>query len=205
VRLAIFRALRRAELEVTVQARWHVGTSVEVTLPSDLGRCLWAAGCFEPNEMAFLASVLGPGMTFIDVGANIGLFTLLAGALVAPGGTLVAVEPSPREEASLRHNLAANGRLGTRIRTEALGRAEGTATLHVTDPVHAGHNTLGAPVYASTRVVDDIEVPVTTLDRLVDEEPATSDESEPQERSVQNGAQALDHGRGRSCGPRMER
>jgi len=66
---------------------------VEVTLPSDFGRCLWVGGCFEPNETAFLASVLRPGMIFVDVGANIGLYTLLAAHLVAPGGTVVAVEP----------------------------------------------------------------------------------------------------------------
>ena len=96
VRLGIFHALRRAGVQVTVQARWHFGAVVDVTVPSDFGRCLWVAGCFEPNETAFLASVLQPGMTFIDVGANIGLYTLLAAHLVAAEGTLVAVEPSPR-------------------------------------------------------------------------------------------------------------
>ena len=95
VRLGIFHALRRAGVRLTVQARWHFGTVVDVTVPSDFGRCLWVAGCFEPNETAFLASVLRPGMTFIDVGANIGLYTLLAAHLVAAEGTLVAVEPSP--------------------------------------------------------------------------------------------------------------
>ena len=77
-RFRIYKALRRSGLEMTVRAHWYGGTSVDVTLPSDFGRCLWVAGCFEPNETVFLASVLGPGMTFVDVGANIGLYTLLA-------------------------------------------------------------------------------------------------------------------------------
>jgi FkbM family methyltransferase len=169
-RFRVYKALRFSELEVTVRANWHRGTSVEVTLPSDFGRCLWVAGCFEPNETAFLASVLRPGMTFIDIGANIGLYTLLAAHLVAPGDTVVAVEPSPREQVSLRRNLAVNGQLAVRVRTEALGRADGTATLHVTDASHSGQNTLGAPVYARTKVIDEIEVRVTTFDRLVNEE-----------------------------------
>ena len=170
IRFKIYKALRRSRLVLTVRANWHGGTSVEVTLPSDFGRCLWVGGCFEPNETAFLASVLRPGMTVVDVGANIGLYTLLAAHLVAPGGTVVAVEPSPREQVSLRRNLAANGRFAVRVRTEALGRTDGTATLHVTDVEHAGHNTLGAPVYADTSVIDKIEVPVMTFDHLVREE-----------------------------------
>ena len=171
-RFKIYKALRRSGLEVTVCANWHEGTSVEVTLPSDFGRCLWVAGCFEPNETAFLASVLRPGMTVVDVGANIGLYTLLAAHLVAPGGTVVAVEPSPREQVSLRRNLAANGRLLVlvRVRTEALGQANGRATLHLTDAEHAGQNTLGAPAYADTTVIEEVEVPVVTFDRLVKEE-----------------------------------
>ena len=71
---------------------------------------------------------------------------------------------------SLRRNLVDNGRLGVRVRTEALAGAGGTATLKVTDSSHAGQNTLGAPVYPSTRVIDEIEVRVTTFDRLVEEE-----------------------------------
>lgn len=162
--------LRRAGVQVNVRGRWHWDTSVDLTLPSDFGRCLWVSGCFEPNETAFLASVLRPGMTFVDIGANIGLYTLLAAHIVGPEGTLVAVEPSPREQVSLRDNLAANGHVAVRVRTEALGSADGTATLRVTDTAHAGHNTLGAPVYASTRVIDEIEVQVTTFDHLVEDE-----------------------------------
>ena len=93
LRFKVYRAIRRGRLAVTVRANWHGGTSVDVTLPSDFGRCLWVAGCFEPNETAFLASVLRPGMTVVDVGANIGLYSLLAAHFVMPGGTVVAVEP----------------------------------------------------------------------------------------------------------------
>jgi len=170
VRFKIYKALRRSRLEVTVRANWHGGTSVDVTLPSDFGRCLWVAGCFEPNETAFLASVLKPGMTFVDIGANIGLYTLLAAPLVAPGGIVVAVEPSPREQVTLMRNLAANDQFAVRVRAEALGMADGSAILHVTDAEHAGQNTLGAPTYADTGVVEEIEVPVRAFDRLVDEE-----------------------------------
>jgi FkbM family methyltransferase len=94
----------------------------------------------------------------------------LAAHILGPEGTLVAVEPSPREQISLRHNLAANGHRAVRVRTEALGSADGTATLRATDAAHAGHNTLGAPIYASTKVIDEIQVQVTTFDHLVQDE-----------------------------------
>jgi FkbM family methyltransferase len=64
---------------------------------------------YEPQETALLQSLLRPGMTFVDVGANWGYFTLLAAGLVGRGGRVVSLEPDPRLFALLRANLARNG------------------------------------------------------------------------------------------------
>ncbi len=54
-------------------------------------------------------------MVFYDIGANVGLFTILAGRLVSPGGSVIAFEPQPENLSALRNNLDLN-QLGSEIR-----------------------------------------------------------------------------------------
>jgi FkbM family methyltransferase len=62
-------------------------------------------GLWEPDITSLLPRVLRPGMTFVDVGANIGYFPVIASRLVGPTGRVVAVEPEPRNLELLRANL----------------------------------------------------------------------------------------------------
>jgi len=66
-----------------------------------LGKC-------EPLVQRALADYLRPGMTFYDLGANIGFFSLLAARLVGPQGRVISMEPDPEIAARLRENLAQN-------------------------------------------------------------------------------------------------
>jgi FkbM family methyltransferase len=52
------------------------------------------SGSYEPHLTAVFQRYCRPGMTVVDVGANLGYFTLLASQLVGPSGHVVAVEPS---------------------------------------------------------------------------------------------------------------
>jgi FkbM family methyltransferase len=132
-----------------------------------MGRVLYQSGCYEPNEMFFTGTYLGPGMVFVDVGANFGCFTLLAASRVGPSGTVLAVEPSSREVDELRSNLALNGIENVAIAPVAVGEVAGVATLLVAEEEHSGHNTLGSFVY-DTKLLSYEAVKVTTLDDLVD-------------------------------------
>lgn len=62
----------------------------------DIGEHLFQTRQYEPQVTAFLKRHLREGMTFIDVGANIGYFTLLAATLVGSSGRTIAVECNPR-------------------------------------------------------------------------------------------------------------
>lgn len=70
---------------------------------------------FERIEVALAAAFLKPGMTMIDVGANIGLYSILAAKRIAPGGTVWAFEPSTESVARLERNLALNRCDGVRV------------------------------------------------------------------------------------------
>ena len=71
--------------------------------------CFWPdVDRYEPEVCAFLRRVLKPGGTFIDCGANVGYFSIQAGALVGKSGTVVAIEANPETYKLLERNLRAN-------------------------------------------------------------------------------------------------
>lgn len=61
-----------------------------------MSREIFFNGVFEPVEARILQSILREGMRFVDVGANRGYFTILAGGLVGRSGQVLALEPDPR-------------------------------------------------------------------------------------------------------------
>ena len=63
----------------------------------------------EIASQEILSDRLRPGMVFYDLGANIGLFSLLAAHIVGAGGKVVSFEPDPEVAARLRRNIARNG------------------------------------------------------------------------------------------------
>jgi FkbM family methyltransferase len=65
-------------------------------------------GIWEPNLTAYCNRVLKRGDVFVDVGANIGYFTLLASSLVGATGQVVAIEASPRIFGMLSQNIRRN-------------------------------------------------------------------------------------------------
>lgn len=156
-----FRQLRPA-----FEFRWHHGLCFETFLGNDLSRCLLIDGCFEPNEIYWLSTVLRPGQTVIDVGANEGLYSLFAAACVGPAGRVIAVEPSSREVARLRANLKLNPRLRVDVEQIGLSRAPGEALLNVASATHAGHNTLGTFAYEGIDAALPERITLTTLDHL---------------------------------------
>ncbi|MDQ7792590.1 MAG: FkbM family methyltransferase [Clostridia bacterium] len=65
-------------------------------------------GLFEFPLTTFLVNGVRPGSTVIDVGANLGYFTVLLGLLVGPSGRVLAYEPNPELHSFLMDNLSLN-------------------------------------------------------------------------------------------------
>lgn len=164
---ALWEAAREKDLAVPLTVRWHGGTMVDVTLGNDNSLCLYVCGSFEPNEFAFVDRVLKPGMSFIDVGANDGYYTLFAARRVGPTGRVIAVEPSSRERAHLQRNLGRNGLENVQVVAAALGAESGFVDLHLAHGVHAGHNTLGDFAHDDVVRASSERVPLETLDAVV--------------------------------------
>jgi FkbM family methyltransferase len=167
-RTAVWRAMRDRCPEAAIEMPWLEDTTVAMPLGSDLSLALFTTGRFEPNAFAVLAQILRPGDLFVDVGANEGLYSLAAARLVGPSGRVVAVEPSPREIARLRANVARND-LGSSVTIvdTALAAAGGWASLAIAEDAHGGQNAF-ADRMASNLAIDDVRlVPTISLDMLV--------------------------------------
>jgi FkbM family methyltransferase len=88
-------------------ARWGAKIMVD-TNDTVLTPWLLLDGLWEANVTAWMQGILKPGQVFVDVGANIGYFTLLAAQCVGPKGRVVAVEAHPRLAGLLRRNVVMN-------------------------------------------------------------------------------------------------
>ncbi len=110
--------------------------------------------------------VLHPGQTVIDIGANIGCFTVTAARRVGPIGRVFAIEPEESTFRQLQRNIALNG-LGnvTALRT-AVGASEGETVLHA-DSVRLFSSIYTAVDGRATTGGTAQHVPMTTLSRLM--------------------------------------
>jgi FkbM family methyltransferase len=66
-------------------------------------------GIYEPFETGLVQELVQPGDTVLDIGANIGYYTLILARLVGSGGRVFAFEPDPENFALLERNVEANG------------------------------------------------------------------------------------------------
>ncbi len=85
------------------------GAAIHVDSADLIGRTILVSGRWEPSVGTCVQALLRPGDSFLDVGANIGYYTLLAARCVGAGGFVRAFEPSLTLWMALRANLAANG------------------------------------------------------------------------------------------------
>ncbi|MET0698658.1 MAG: FkbM family methyltransferase [Mycobacterium sp.] len=110
------------------------------------------------EDEQFLQHFLKPGMTYVDVGANIGTTTLMGAHAVGSEGEVVAFEPHPRTFDDLQKSVALNQALAPRIRLiqSALGDEDGET--HLSDLLENDVNHI---------VAGGIAVPITTLDEAV--------------------------------------
>lgn len=68
----------------------------------------FATGLYETDVTELFLSLVSPGMTVIDLGANVGYYTLLASRLAGAGGRVYAFEPDPDAYSFLERNVVRN-------------------------------------------------------------------------------------------------
>ena len=111
-------------------ARTVDGSLLGGTSNDMIQRYVYVFGLWEPQLSAWLRGRLTPGRTLVDVGANIGYFTLLGSRLVGPSGCVVAVEALPSTYAALQANVARNHVGNVRALNVAAAESERVVTLY---------------------------------------------------------------------------
>lgn len=114
------------------------GSNIQLDLSDLIQRGIYV-GCYENEETQWVRRSLGPGKTFVDVGANIGYFTLLAASLVGPRGRVLAIEPNPQLIPRLSQFVNSNGLNQVVVVGCGVSDREDELTLHV-PPASFGNN-----------------------------------------------------------------
>lgn len=129
---------------------------------------IWSGLRFERPELEFILKMLQPGMTFFDIGANAGVFSVAAGKAMREGqGSIYAFEPCPATFAILEKNLQENELAGVHAQCVALSERSGAASLYVNAAMKDGLNSLEDPSHGDADVVGTVPVRVTTLDEFI--------------------------------------
>jgi FkbM family methyltransferase len=116
----------------------------------------------ERQERGLLKEVIKPGMTAVDVGANIGIYTQLLAKLVGESGRVYAFEPSPYNfELLTRYTKGSNV---TAVQA-AVGDKTGEISLYLSDKLNVDHRT-----YQSGEGRTEIRVPSYRLDDYIKDE-----------------------------------
>jgi len=96
-------------------------------------------GVYENAEVALVLSLCKPGNVFVDVGANVGLYTALAGLAVGPSGKVFAFEPEPESFSFLQKTVAENKLLNTKIVQSAASNTNGEHRLYTSSGNRGDH------------------------------------------------------------------
>ena len=172
--LRISRAIRKIPLAYPAYTflyqRWVPGEQFFVNSqghklfldPRDMGMAralLLSGGAWEEAETRLFSSFVKEGMTVVDVGANVGYYTLLAARLVGEKGKVFAFEPSSDNFALLKRNVEENGYKNVVLVPKAVSDRSAKARLLI-DRASSGSHSLSA----SRGGADFVDVETVSLD-----------------------------------------
>jgi|GEM_PF-3775045 len=117
-------------------------------------------GIHEPIEIELFRKSIRPGMVVIDIGANLGYYSVIAAGAVGPTGKVFAYEPEEKNFALLSKNTQANAFTWLTPLKIGLSNSKGTNTLYLADDhtgIHSFINNRNATrtLTISTETLDD--------------------------------------------------
>jgi FkbM family methyltransferase len=153
----------------TAWARLDCGAQILVPMKDYVGRAAFFVGDLDRKISQVIRRIVRPGDQVLDIGANLGVVTLLVSKLVGTSGVVHAFEPNPSIAGMLTQSVERNRLANVKIHQLALGSSDATATLNFpTDNAGMGtltQSALGSQVVVPVRTLDSIAAN-TTLDRV---------------------------------------
>lgn len=119
-----------AQANAAVEVSDFDGTlRLQLDLAEHMQRRIFWMGHYSRDVVATLKALLRPGMQFIDIGANIGEISLVAGKIVGPSGSVTSFEPVDAIAEKLERHLRWNGMDWCRAERQALSDHQGEADI----------------------------------------------------------------------------
>jgi len=119
------------------------------------------------EELGRARDILKSAKVYVDVGANIGFYSLIARSLMPAKARLIAFEPDPVTHGKLRQNLAFNAADNVIVINAAVGAREETLTLYMASKNNVGRNTLKPELGGGGQ---GVSVPVRPLVTMLEEQ-----------------------------------
>jgi FkbM family methyltransferase len=132
--------------DVTVEATTIFGSKLSIKFPDAIQTTIFLTGVWEPHITALVSAALALGDVFVDVGANVGYYSLLASRLVGDVGKVFAFEASPSIYAMLAGNMDRNRRTNVVTVNRAVSDKVGTCEIFLGQDTNIGHSTIVARV-----------------------------------------------------------
>lgn len=156
-------------LKKPLMMKWLNGLHMRIYPSNEVYRSLFVRGVYDPNLLVAVTSLLKEGDVLVDVGANMGMFSLLAAKHVGEQGRVLAVEPSSRDFERLVENVKLNNleHIITTTRCSISDKA-GKVQIAIAAEERSGLNTIGREF--SSKGVEKIsieDVDSQTIDQLV--------------------------------------
>ena len=182
---------------ITTKAKILTGDEMTVVLPEEVSTALYRYGFYEEGLTRMLMERLKPGMTFFDVGAHFGYYSLLSSDLVGNSGRVHSFEPTPSTFKVLSTNV--KNRSNVQINQVAVSSEHGVAQFNDLGLVFSGRNSLHrAKVNQSDMDLNRqfaYEIQTTTIDKYCQETGQTPDvlkiDAESSEFEILQGASGL--------------
>jgi FkbM family methyltransferase len=126
-------------------------------------RSLYYTGTYEAGTLDFIENNLKPGDCFVDIGANIGLMSIVASMAVGDEGEIYSFEPHPETAKILRFNIDLNAISNIKVIQKGVGSENGQAKIYDRWDVNRG----GASFIASNSKQDSYDVEIVRLDDVL--------------------------------------
>jgi FkbM family methyltransferase len=120
---------------------------------------------YEEKEMRFIERILSDGDCFVDIGANIGLFSLAAAREVGSNGRVIAFEPFKKNFDRLAYHIGINSQHNIKAEKLAISNKVGQLSLYL-DPAEQNNGMVTA--YPVAHLAAEETVPATLLDSYLE-------------------------------------
>ncbi|MCW5947484.1 MAG: FkbM family methyltransferase [Fimbriimonadales bacterium] len=135
---------------------------MKVHLDDIVGFTIWLKGWYQKELVDAVRQYLRDGMTFVDIGAHFGQFTLAASSIVGSTGRVLAFEPASHQRKYLIHNVKLNNLSNIFVSAEAVWKSSGSVSFIEESPNQA----------VISRISDEgqSKIDATTIDRIASDQ-----------------------------------